>query len=58
MARPKGSRNKNSSALPVYVAIPTAERVSVLANLIVDKIYEDLQGKQNILRKLTDVADD
>ena len=58
MARLKGSKNKNSSALPDYAMLSTQERISVMANLIVDKMYEDLQGKQVILRKLPHVADD
>jgi len=52
MARPKGSKNKNSSALPDYAVLTTEARIEVLANLIVDKIYEDLQGKRSILKKL------
>ena len=46
MARTKGSKNKNSSALPNYATLSTEERIKGLANLIVDKIYEDLQGKK------------
>jgi len=57
MARTKGSKNKNSSALPDYAMLPTEERVMVLANLIVDKIYEDLQGKRTILKQLARVGD-
>lgn len=52
MARPKGSRNKNSSALPDYAMLSTEERVDVLANLIVDKIYDDLRGDKSILKQL------
>lgn len=52
MGRTKGSKNKNSSALPDYAILPAEERVTVLANLIVDRIYEDLQGKQTILKQL------
>lgn len=52
MTRTKGSKNKNSSALPDYAALPSSERITVLANLIVDKIYEDLQGKQTVLKQL------
>lgn len=58
MARLKGSKNKNSSALPDYAMLSTQERISVLANLIVDRMYDDLQGKQTILRKLPYVAED
>jgi hypothetical protein len=57
MARTKGSKNKNSSALPDYATLPTEERITVLANLIVDKIYEDLQDKQSILKQLTEASD-
>ena len=41
MARLKGSKNKNSAAVPMYTALPTEERIILLANLIVDQIYED-----------------
>lgn len=37
--------------------LPTEERIKVLANLIVDKIYEDLQGKKTILKQLEKVND-
>ena len=57
MARTKGSKNKNSSALPDYALLPSNERITVLANLIVDKIYEDLQGKKTILKQLTKAGD-
>ena len=58
MARPKGSRNQNSSALPDYAMLSTDERVTVLANLLVDKMYADYQGKKTILKKLANVDDD
>lgn len=57
MARTKGSKNKNSSALPDYATLPTEMRIKVLANLIVDKIYEDLQGKQTVLKQLEKAGD-
>lgn len=57
MARTKGSKNKNSSALPDYALLPSNERITVLANLIVDKIYEDLQGKRTILKQLQEGGD-
>lgn len=57
MARPKGSKNKNSSALPDYVTLSAEERITVLANLIVDKIFEDLQGKQTILKQFPEAKD-
>jgi hypothetical protein len=52
MARTKGSKNKNSSALPDYATLPASERITILANLIVDKIYEDLQGKRTVFKQL------
>jgi hypothetical protein len=57
MARPKGSKNKNSSTLSGYEALTTEARIEVLANLIVDKIYEDLQGKRTVLKKLEAARD-
>jgi hypothetical protein len=52
MARHKGSKNKNSSALPAYTELPTKERIEVIANLVVDKIFEDLQNGRKILKAL------
>ena len=57
MARTKGSKNKNSSALPSYATLPTEDRINVLANLIVDKIYEDLGGERAIFKKLEKAND-
>lgn len=52
MARPKGSKNKNSSALPQYTALSTDERLEVLANLIVDKILEDQTSGRKLLSEI------
>lgn len=52
MARPKGSRNKNSSALPQYVDLTTEERITLLANLIVDKIIDDQNNGQMIQKRI------
>ncbi len=57
MARTKGSKNKNSSALPDYATLPTEERIGVLANLIVDKIFEDLHGSKAIYMQLSSLSD-
>lgn len=47
MARTKGSKNKNSSALPEYSMLPTEERITLIANLIIDRVIDDQQnGKQ------------
>jgi hypothetical protein len=53
MARPKGSKNKNSSALPQYAALSTEEKLTVLANLIVDRILEDKHNNNKLLKKIT-----
>jgi hypothetical protein len=53
MARTKGSKNKNSSALPQYSALSTEQRVTVLANLIVDRIVEDQNNDCTLLKKIT-----
>jgi hypothetical protein len=52
MARPKGSKNKNSSALPQYAGLTTEERINLLANLIVDKITEDQRAGGLLLNQL------
>jgi len=52
MARHKGSKNKNSSALPMYFALSTEERVLVLANLIVDRIQADQRNDSHLLKKI------
>ncbi len=53
MARPLGSKNKNSSALPQFATLLTEERILVLANLIVDRILEDQRDDSKLLKKLT-----
>jgi hypothetical protein len=50
MSRPKGSKNRNSSAPPAYIKLPTEQRIVVIANLIVDRILED-QGQGSPLLK-------
>ena len=56
MARTKGSRNKNSAEIPMYAAMPTKERLFVLANLIVDRVVEDQQNGAPLLKQLLKVA--
>lgn len=53
MARLKGSKNKNSSDMPLYSTLPTEERLIVLANLIVDCILEDQTNGGTLLKRLT-----
>lgn len=50
MARPKGSKNRNTSALTQYADLSTDERLQLLANLIVDKIVDD-QNNGKVIQK-------
>jgi hypothetical protein len=52
MGRLKGSRNKNSAEVPIYTALPTEDRIILLANLIVDQIYEDQANGAKLLQKI------
>jgi len=52
MGRLKGSKNKNSAEVPAYTALPTEDRIILLANLIVDRIYEDQTNGAKLLKKL------
>jgi hypothetical protein len=52
MARLKGSKNKNSSALPEYSLLTSEQRIVVLANLIVDRILEDQNSGEKLLSKI------
>ena len=52
MGRTKGSRNKNSAEMPMYTAMPTEERLLVLANLIVDRVVEDQLSGGKLLRQI------
>jgi len=52
MARLKGSKNKNSSALPEYSLLTSEQRIEVLANLIVDRILEDQNSGEKLLSKI------
>lgn len=54
MARTKGSKNKNSAEMPMYTSLPTEEKLFVLANLIVDRIVEDQQTGDKLLRQLVE----
>lgn len=51
MARPKGSKNKNTE-IPEYTALPTKDRIVILANLIVDRIAEDQKAGGDLLNKI------
>ncbi|MEK7152885.1 MAG: hypothetical protein AAB834_02985 [Patescibacteria group bacterium] len=52
MGRLKGSKNKNSAAVPMYTALSTKDRITLLANLIVDQIYEDQANGAKLLEKI------
>lgn len=52
MSRPKGSKNRNSSAQPEYTTLEIKERLTVIANLIVDRIIEDQQQGSPLLKQL------
>lgn len=52
MARIKGSKNKNTSALPQYACLSAQERITILANLIVDKILADQNGSKKLFKKI------
>ena len=49
MGRLKGSKNKKSAAVPMYTALSTEDRITLLANLIVDQIYEDQENGAKLL---------
>lgn len=53
MSRPKGSKNLNSSAPPAYTTLSSQERISVLANVIVDCILEDQAQGGPLFAQLT-----
>ena len=53
MGRQKGSKNKHSSAIPMYSDFSTQERIITLANLIVDRILDDQRKDKAILKKIT-----
>lgn len=48
MARPKGSKNKPKPQLIEEFSFSTEQRVKLVANLVVEKIIEDLRYKQQL----------
>lgn len=47
MSRPKGSKNKPKAPVVEQFSFTTEQRVKLVANLVVEKILEDLRyGKQ------------
>jgi len=47
MARSIGSKNKKVKSLPSTYYLSSEERVVMLANIIVDRILEDQERKEN-----------
>ena len=52
MGRKKGSKNKQTSALPSYAGLSTDEKLTALANLIVDRILDDQRNKEVLLKQI------
>lgn len=52
MARTKGSRNKRQSRPPLTVTLTPEERITYLANLIIDRILADQASGAGLLRKV------
>ncbi len=52
MGRVKGSHNKNSTIRPSTSTLTSAERIQLLANLIIDRILEDQRNGKPLLKKL------
>lgn len=52
MSRPKGSKNSQSLATPDTVQFTTEQRIVFIANLIVDRILEDLAKDQPLLKEI------
>ena len=52
MSRPKGSKNKNSSAVPWPMNLSTEERINFLANIIIDTVIEDEKQGSPLLKKI------
>lgn len=59
MPRPKGSKNKPKPPVVAEFQFTTEQRIKLVANLVVEKIIEDLKFKQQleaILLENRDVA--
>jgi hypothetical protein len=52
MARTKGSTNKEPQRVPETVQLTTEQRLEFLANLITDRILEDQNKGQHLLRNI------
>ncbi|MDQ5932611.1 MAG: hypothetical protein QG649_696 [Patescibacteria group bacterium] len=58
MPRPKGSKNKPKPPIVEEFRFTTEQRIKLVANLVVEKIIEDLKFKQQleVLLENRDVA--
>jgi hypothetical protein len=52
MARTKGSHNKDAMIRPVTSELTVEERIQLLANLIVDRVADDQEKNQRLLKQL------
>jgi hypothetical protein len=52
MARTKGSKNKLATESPATVRLTTDEKINFLANIIVERISDDLKNGKKLLRKV------
>ena len=53
MGRTKGARNKTKSGEIEYSQLPTSERISLLANLMVERILIDQQSGSKLLKRVS-----
>ena len=52
MARPKESQNKPVNTVAPTILLTTEERITFLANLITEKIFEDLTTGKKIYKQI------
>ena len=52
MRRITGSKNKASNDRPILSTLAPQDRIQFLANLIIDKIFEDQRNGQALLKQL------
>jgi hypothetical protein len=57
MPRPKGSKNKPKPPVVEEFQFSTEQRIKLVANLVVEKIIEDLKFKQQLEALLTENRD-
>lgn len=57
MPRPKGSKNKPKPPVVDEFQFTTEQRIKLVANLVVEKIIEDVKFKQQLEVLLTEKSD-